>query len=140
MLDNDAPDADLTAQQAWLRDGLAASRADDPATWNVVIFHKPAFTSASHEDEVAMRPDAGWDYRGWGADIVIAGHQHIYEDVVVDGLHYLTAGLGGTANYRECPAELREGSRLCLDGTGSSLIEAPPDQFELPYFRPNYPV
>ena len=72
ILDNDAPDADLAAQQVWLRERLTASRAQDPAAWNVVIFHKPAFTSASHPDEVEMRPDAGWDYRGWGADVVIA--------------------------------------------------------------------
>ncbi|MBX0301800.1 metallophosphoesterase [Cryobacterium sp. 1639] len=135
VLDSETTPEELETQRVWLREALTEQRADRPDAWNVVLFHRPAYTSGWHDDNRQMRPSAGWDYSGWGADIVIAGHQHIYEDVVVDGLHYLTAGLGGTANARECPAELREGSRLCLDGTGASLIEATPDEFELQYFR-----
>lgn len=139
VLDNDAPDADLATQQTWLREGLAASRADDPSTWNVVVFHKPAFTSASHPDEVAMRPDAGWDYRGWGADIVIAGHQHVYEDVVVDGMHYATAGIATNGLERGgCDAELTSGSRLCLTGVEGALrLVATPASLTLDYRQPS---
>lgn len=32
-----------------------------------------------------MPTAAGWDYREWGAEIVVTGHQHTYEDIVVDG-------------------------------------------------------
>ena len=42
----------------------------------------------------AFRPAAGWDYARWGADVVVAGHQHIYDLVVVDGPHYVTAEIG----------------------------------------------
>ncbi|WP_166793278.1 metallophosphoesterase family protein [Cryobacterium lactosi] len=137
VLDSETTPEELEIQRGWLKETLADQRAARPDAWNVVLFHRPAYTSGVHEDNREMRPTAGWDYAGWGADIVIAGHQHIYEDVVVDGLHYLTAGLGGTANYRECPLELREGSRLCLDGTGASVIEATADQFVLQYYRPD---
>ncbi len=140
VLDNDAPDADLAAQQTWLREGLAASRADDPSTWNVVIFHKPAFTSASHEDEVAMRPDAGWDYRGWGADIVIAGHQHVYEDVVVDGMHYVTAGIATNGLERGgCDDELTDRQPpVPHRGGGCALrLVATPTSLTLDYRQPS---
>ncbi|WP_345206164.1 metallophosphoesterase family protein [Fodinibacter luteus] len=138
VLDNDAPDADLAAQRTWLRERLAASRAADPTTWNVVVFHRPAFTSASHPDEVAMRPDAGWDYRGWGADIVIAGHQHVYEDVVVDGMHYVTAGIATNGLERGgCDAELTTGSRLCREGVEGALrIVATAASLTLEYRQP----
>lgn len=137
VLDSETTPKELEIQRTWLKETLSDQRAAHPDAWNVVLFHRPAYTSGVHEDNREMRPAAGWDYAGWGADIVIAGHQHIYEDVVVDGLHYLTAGLGGTANYRVCPALLREGSRLCLDGTGASLIEATADEFVLQYYRPD---
>ncbi|POH70086.1 hypothetical protein C3B61_00230 [Cryobacterium zongtaii] len=137
VLDSETTPEELEIQRGWLKETLADQRAERPDAWNVVLFHRPAYTSGVHEDNREMRPTAGWDYAGWGADIVIAGHQHIYEDVVVDGLHYLTAGIGGTANARVCPVELREGSRLCLEGTGASVIEATADEFVLQYYRPD---
>ena len=137
VLDSETTPEELELQRAWLKETLSDQRADRPDAWNVVLFHRPAYTSGVHEDNREMRPTAGWDYAGWGADIVIAGHQHIYEDVVVDGLHYVTAGIGGTANVRECPVERREGSRLCLAGTGASVIEATADQFVLRYYQPD---
>ena len=137
VLDSETTPEELELQRGWLKETLSDQRADRPDAWNVVLFHRPAYTSGVHDDNREMRPTAGWDYAGWGADIVIAGHQHIYEDVVVDGLHYVTAGIGGTANARECPVELREGSRLCLAGTGASVIEATADQFVLRYYQPD---
>ena len=120
ILDNDAPDADLAAQQVWLRERLTASRAQDPAAWNVVIFHKPAFTSASHPDEVEMRPDAGWDYRGWGADVVTAG-------IATNGLER-----GG------CDDELTDGSRLCLTGVeGAMRLDATATSLKMEYRQPS---
>jgi predicted phosphodiesterase len=136
VLDSETPPEDLQIQRTWLKETLTERRAVRPDAWNVVLFHRPAYTSGHHDDNREMRPTAGFDYAGWGADIVISGHQHIYEDVVVDGLHYLTAGLGATANHRPCPVELREGSRLCLEGTGVSVIEATADQFVLRYYQP----
>lgn len=137
MLDNDAPDADLAAQRTWLRQALTASRAKDPEAWNVVVFHKPAFSSGSHEPETSMRPQAGWDYKGWGADVVIAGHQHIYEDVVVDGLHYVTAGIGTNGLDRGgCSAQLTTGSRICLEGEGAMRLVGTATSLTLEYREP----
>lgn len=126
---------ELEAQRVWLQKTLTEQRTAHPDNWNLVLFHRPAYTSGTHEPMRSMRPEAGWDYRGWGADIVLSGHQHLYEDIVVDGMHYVTTGLGGTANFRECPATLREGSRLCLEGTGGMRVEATPRTLSLEYFQ-----
>lgn len=137
VLDSETSPEDLAVQRTWLKEALSHQRTDHPGGWNVVLFHRPVYTSGLHEDNVDMRPTAGWDYAGWGADIVISGHQHIYEDIVIDGLHYVTAGLGGTANARVCPLEPDAGSRVCLEGTGASLIEATSSEFAVTYYQPD---
>ncbi len=134
-LNSESSPDELDAQRAWLKSTLAQQKAEHPDNWHIVLVHRPAYTSGTHEPNSAMRPDAGFDYKKWGADIVISGHQHIYEDIVVDGLHYVTAGLGGTANFRPCPAERREGSRLCLDGTGGMRIDATLRTLTLEYIQ-----
>jgi hypothetical protein len=137
VLDSQAGPTDIDAQRAWLQHGLEASRASDPAAWNVVVLHEPPFTSGKHEPDTAFRPAAGWDYAGWGADVVVAGHQHIYEDVVVDGFHYVTAGIGTNGLSRGgCPAQLVAGSRVCTEDEGALRLVATPTSLTLEYRTP----
>lgn len=137
MLDSQAPEADVPAQQVWLEGALTRSRAQSRRGWNIVVHHAPAFTSGSHPPDTAFRPEAGWDYRGWGADLVVAGHQHIYEDVVVDGLHYVTAGIATNGLDRGgCAKELTAGSRVCLEGEGALRVVATPEVLEVQYRQP----
>jgi hypothetical protein len=35
------------------------------------------------------------DYALWGADLVLSGHDHIYERLERDGITYVVSGLGG---------------------------------------------
>src|SRR5262249_3575199 len=70
---------------------LAASKA----RWRVVYFHHAPYSSGPHGSTLAMR----WPFKAWGADLVLSGHDHIYERVVVDGLTYLVDGLGGAPFY-----------------------------------------
>lgn len=74
-----------SAQALWLRDGLANSQA----TFNVVYFHHAPYTSGN--PTYAMQ----WPFKQWGADAVLAGHQHQYERLSVGGLPYFVNGLGG---------------------------------------------
>lgn len=136
MLDSEASDADLAAQRSWLESELTAARASEPATWNVVVFHRPAHSSGHHGEFAPMSESAGWDYQGWGADIVVAGHQHIYEDVLVDGLHHVTAGVGASDIARPCPDTRVAGSRLCLEGPGAMRLTATPSAMILEYLQP----
>jgi hypothetical protein len=78
-------------QAAWLRDALAASTA----AWNVVVFHHPPYTSGYHGNCSWMQ----WPFAEWGADLVLCGHDHSYERMIVDGFPYVVNGLGGGARY-----------------------------------------
>jgi len=86
--DGVAPDG---VQGQWLKTTLAASTS----AWNIVYMHHPPFTSGPHGPTVYMQ----WPFKEWGADVVLAGHDHDYERLNVDGLTYIVCGLGGAATY-----------------------------------------
>jgi hypothetical protein len=94
-IDSDRSEPDgITAtskQAAWLRDALAASQA----RWKLVAMHHPPYSSGPHGSSITLR----WPYREWGATAVLAGHDHIYERVIVDGFPYFVNGLGGGPRY-----------------------------------------
>jgi tartrate-resistant acid phosphatase type 5 len=77
-----------SAQAQWLMRRLSSSTS----SWNVVYFHEAPYSSgAVHGSNTSLR----WPFREWGADLVLNGHNHIYERVEVDGMYYVTNGLGG---------------------------------------------
>jgi tartrate-resistant acid phosphatase type 5 len=89
----DEPDGSTadSVQAKWLRDQLAAS----PACWNVVYFHHPPYASGQNGSTPRMR----WPFKEWGADVVFAGHDHIYERAQADGFTYFTVGISGRGRY-----------------------------------------
>ncbi len=80
-----------SVQALWLRQALA--NAGEP--FKVVYFHHAAYSSGALGSTLEMR----WPFKAWGASLVLAGHDHIYERVVVDGLPYVVVGLGGVSKY-----------------------------------------
>jgi hypothetical protein len=115
--DSNEPDGATpeSAQARWLKERVAASRA----RWQVVYFHHPPYSSGPHGGTVAMR----WPFKEWGVDLVLAGHDHTYERIVVDGMTYLVNGLGGAVFYgMGAPVE---GSAVRFnEAAGALLIEA----------------
>jgi tartrate-resistant acid phosphatase type 5 len=89
----DEPDGiePTSKQAAWLREGLAA--ATEP--WKLVVLHHPPFSSGPHGSTPALQ----WPFREWGASAVLAGHDHIYERILRDGMVYFVDGLGGSVRY-----------------------------------------
>lgn len=95
-LDSDPSEPDgtdnMSVQAAWLQVRLAATT--EP--WKIVYFHHPPYSSSLvHGSSLYMR----WDFQAWGADAVLAGHDHTYERVDVNGLPYFVNGLGGQDIY-----------------------------------------
>jgi tartrate-resistant acid phosphatase type 5 len=94
-LDSDSNEPDgvgrSSAQAAWLQARLAAA----PEPWKIVYIHHPPYASGANGPVDWMR----WPFKDWGADVVLAGHDHIYERLQVDGLPYLIDGLGGGPIY-----------------------------------------
>ncbi len=75
-------------QAGWLENQLAEASAP----WRLVLMHHTAYSSAlKRGGDVAMQ----WPYAEWGADAVIAGHDHFYERLLRNGIPYFINGLGG---------------------------------------------
>ena len=108
-----------SVQAAWLREALAAS----DAPWKLVFMHHPPYSSGQHGDSEALQ----WPYAEWGADAVLAGHDHLYERLEVDGIPYLISGLGGH-NARYFFIQVREDSLVRYrDEHGAVFVEADAD-------------
>ena len=80
-----------SVQAAWLQQGLAASTS----LWNIVYMHHPPYSSGQHGSTEWMQ----WPFAAWGADALLAGHDHLYERLLVDGIPYFTNGAGGGGLY-----------------------------------------
>lgn len=80
-----------SVQADWLKQQLALHRDQ----WNLVVLHDPPYSSGHHGSASWLR----WPFKEWGADLVISGHDHSYERLVVDDLTYVVNGLGGQSFY-----------------------------------------
>ncbi len=103
-----------STQAQWLQAQLAASTAP----WKIVYMHHPPFSSTSEEPVDWIR----WPFQEWGADIVIAGHDHFYERLEVEGFPYLINGLGGGAIYNF--GDLYPGSQVRYNADYGALLVA----------------
>ncbi len=119
--DTREPDGFTTGsiQGRWLKERLAASTA----TWKVVYTHHSPYSSGRH----GSLPYRQWPYREWGADVVLSGHDHMYERIMVDEMLYLVNGAGGTNLYNF--GEPIEGSQVRYnDSHGALLVDANQEQ------------
>jgi hypothetical protein len=91
-------------QHTWLMQEFAS----DPyraATWHVVLFHHPAFSSTvSYSGDPALRSDLVPLFRSHGVDVVFQGHSHAYERYQDNGICYIVTGGGGAPLYALAPA------------------------------------
>jgi 3',5'-cyclic AMP phosphodiesterase CpdA len=104
---NSAVDAKAgSPQYRWLVDDLAASSA---ALCSMVVWHHPVYSSGPHGNDPRMR-DALAALHAAGSDIVLAGHDHVYErlephDAAGEsdprrGIRSFTVGTGGARLYQ----------------------------------------
>jgi hypothetical protein len=118
-LDSDPREPDgITAtskQGTWLRDTLATSKSQ----WRVVYFHHAAYSSGDHGNTAEMQ----WPFGDWGATVVLAGHDHDYERIHVDGLPYFVNGAGGNRLYDFHTPVAGSRARYNAD-QGAMLVEA----------------
>jgi hypothetical protein len=95
--DDREPDGntEASAQGRWLEAALSASSA----CLDVVYFHHPGYSSGPHGSTLQMR----WPFESWGADVVFAGHDHIYERVRLGGIRQFIVGVSGNETYTVGP-------------------------------------
>jgi tartrate-resistant acid phosphatase type 5 len=106
-----------STQATWLRNQLAASTS----CWNLVYFHHAPYSSGSHGSDTTMQ----WSFRQWDANAVLAGHDHDYERVLVDGFPYFVVGLGGVS-IREFGTPIAGSQVRYADNYGAMRVTASP--------------
>ena len=114
-----------SGQAKWLRTRLAASRA----RWKVVYMHHAPYSSGLHGSDKKLQ----WPFREWGASVVLAGHDHHYERLLVEGLPYFVNGLGGRS-VRTYRPQLPESKSIFNGNYGAMLCNATPDSLTLQFF------
>ncbi len=87
--------------RAWLEKALTDADAETGLVWRIVVVHHGPWSSGPHGGNAHLL-DAGIPalFRAHKVDLVISGHDHIYERGVSDGLSYLVSGGGGAPVYR----------------------------------------
>jgi hypothetical protein len=66
--------------------------------WKIVISHKPAYASGSHEDK-DMQIMTSNIFENSGVDMVISAHSHYYQHNIVNGIHHMILGSSGAPLY-----------------------------------------
>jgi hypothetical protein len=134
-IDSDSREPDgvgrSSIQGQWLEQQLAASTAP----WKVVYMHQPPYSSST-DGSIDW---AQWPYAVWGATVVIAGHSHVYERLLIDDFPYFVNGLGGGPIYAF--SEPISGSQVRFnDDYGAMLVEATPEKFTLQFITRGFEV
>jgi len=87
--------------RSWLEQQLAQARREGPDDFLLVVMHWGMHSSGPHGPNNRMRRTGMAElFRRHGVDLVVAGHDHIYERGVENGLRYLVTGGGGAGLYR----------------------------------------
>jgi len=95
FMDWDAREEDGIAVNSAQWEWLNAKARLSPAKWKMVVGHLPPFSSGPHGSTAAVQ----YDFSDMGIDIVVSGHDHDYEHLLIDDVHYLVDGLGGKEKY-----------------------------------------
>ena len=106
IVDSNSQMAPGFQQYEWLREQLTSSRE----RFTVVAFHHPPITSGPHGQLLPDGTPREWPmdqgrrflvplFEMYGVDLVLNGHDHIYERSYKDGVYYLITGGGGAGLY-----------------------------------------
>jgi hypothetical protein len=130
VLDSDSREPDgvgsSSPQGVWLQQRLAESQA----AWQIVTMHHAPYSSGMH----GGTDWAIWPYQAWGADAVLAGHDHTYERLQVNGIPYFVNGLGGGAIYDFINIDPNSQARYNND-YGAMLVEADGQQITFQFIN-----
>ncbi|QNP51364.1 metallophosphoesterase [Hymenobacter qilianensis] len=117
-----------SAQASWLKKKLAASSA----RWKIVYFHHAPYSSSGHHGSIAVMQ---WPFGEWGASAVLAGHDHHYERLLVDGLPYFVNGVGGRSVNAIRKQPLPQSQAIYDTNYGAMLLNATPDSLVFQFFN-----
>jgi len=87
--------------RTWLERVLSEADEEKGLVWRIVVTHHAPWSSGPHGDNREFQ-QAGIPelFKKHKVDLVIGGHDHIYERGVVEGSAYVISGGGGAPPYR----------------------------------------
>jgi hypothetical protein len=74
-----------------------------------------------------------WPFAEWGASVVFNGHEHVYEHLIVDGLHYFTIGASGYPALYSFVDILPESQFRFNEDYGALRVEATPAEMQVEF-------
>lgn len=120
--------SDTSVQAMWLKKSLNSSWEK----WNIVIVHHAPYSSGPHGSTNFTQ----WPYKLWGADLVLSGHDHLFERLRIDSLSYIICGASGHSLYSFL--EPLDGSIFRYNvNYGALLIEADDEQLIVKFYNIN---
>ena len=91
---------DSGPERAWLDDELSRADTEDGLAWRIVVMHHSPWSAGPHGGNPrALRAGIPELFAAHHIDLVIAGHDHIYERGFASGIRYLISGGGGAPLY-----------------------------------------
>lgn len=119
-----APDSE---QVKWLREDLAAHRN----RCTLAYWHHPRFTSGSSHGDF-QRADAFWQtLQQFGADVVLTGHEHIYERFEpIGSVRGFVVGTGGKSHYPVTGAAHQHSEVTNTDAFGLLELTLKPGEYQ----------
>lgn len=89
------------ADRAWLEKALSDADNEKGLVWRIVVVHFGPWSSGPHGNNQRLH-EAGIPamLRSHKVDIVLSGHDHIYERGWAEGIAYIVSGGGGAPTYR----------------------------------------
>jgi len=87
--------------RAWIEKALTDADEEAGLVWRILVVHHGPWSSGPHGGNAHLL-DAAMPavFKAHRIDLVISGHDHIYERGAADGLAYLVSGGGGAPVYR----------------------------------------
>ncbi len=91
---------DSGPERVWLDDELARADSEAGLVWRIAVMHHSPWSSGPHGGNPrALRAGIPALFSAHHIDLVIAGHDHIYERGIASGIRYLISGGGGAPLY-----------------------------------------
>lgn len=67
--------------------------------WKIVVFHIPAYSSGAHGENKNMKRMTDKIFEKYGVQLILTGHSHYYQHNLVNGIHHMVIGGGGSPLY-----------------------------------------
>lgn len=92
VLDSDPREPDGRSVDSKQADWLQERMSNDGSSWRLVVLHHPPYSSSMFR---GGNDAVQWPFARWGADAILAGHEHFYESSLVGNIPQFVVGSGG---------------------------------------------